>query len=454
MKINQDRDLTKGNPFILILSFSLSLIIGNLFQQLYIIVDSIVVGKNIGSLGIDAIGGTEWLIFLVNGFIIGLVQGFSVILGKKFGEKNEVAFDTYYKKAKLLCAILSILLVVILVSCSDFLLHIIGTKNVVFPYAKEYIVVTFLGIPFLIFYQLFASALRSRGNSRTHLVAMTISSISNIFLDILLISVLHMGIMGAALGTILSEGLVMIVCGYQMAKTRKAIFLPPTSSQSTQTSVVIKELIIVGLPMALQSVITAIGGLIVVNRINQFELDFLTGYTVANKIYGLLEIAASSYGLAIVAYVSQNLGAKNMKRVRSGVRASLIIGVITSLLCSAIMFFFDIPIMQLFLKSSDTTEKILGYGHDYLFIIALFFPLLYILYIIRATLQGLGNTIVPMISSFAQLLMRVSCAFFLTRFIGCSGIYFGEITAWLFADTILLVFYFHDLKKLLQGYTQ
>ncbi len=445
--MNRDRDLTKGNPFLLILSFSLSLIIGNVFQQLYIIVDSIVVGNNIGSLGIDAVGGTEWLIFLVNGFIIGLVQGFSVILGNKFGEKNEEAFDVYYRKARSLCVILSVVLVVILVSCSDILLRVIGTKQEVFPYAKTYILVIFLGTPFLIFYQLFAATLRSRGDSHTHLIAMTISSISNIVLDILFISVLHMGIIGAALGTILSEGFVMIMCGYQVAKTKRAISINLTSSQGYLTRMVIQELIVVGLPMALQSVITAIGGLIVVNRINQFELDFLTGYTVANKIYGLLEIAASTYGMAIVAYVSQNLGAKNFKRVRSGVRASLVIGIVTALLCSAVMFFFDKPIMKLFLKSGEATEGILGYGHAYLLVIATFFPLLYVLYILRASLQGMGNTIVPMISSFAQLIMRVFCAFVVTRYIGCAGIYYGEIFAWIFADLILLIAYIYYSGK-------
>lgn len=446
--MNKDRDLTIGNPFILIFSFSLSLIVGNIFQQLYIVVDSIIVGNNIGSLGINAIGGTEWLIFLVNGFVSGLVQGFSVILGNKFGEKNEYAFNVYYKKARELCAFLSIILVIVLVSFSEPLLHLIGTKQEVFPYAKTYVVVIFFGLPFLVFYQLFVATLRSRGNSRTYLIAMTISSICNIALDILFISVLHMGIIGAALGTILSECFVMIMCGYQVSKTKKDVQIIDTTVCAYQTGKVVRELTVVGLPMALQSVITAIGGLIVINRINHFELDFLTGYAVANKIYGLLEIAASSYGLAIVAFVSQNLGAKKYERVRSGVRVSLLIGLVTAMLCSCIMFTGGTSIIRVFLKSQDITESILGYGHDYLCVIASFFPLLYFLYIFRASLQGIGNTFIPMVSSFAQLIMRVFCALVVTRYIGCSGIYYGEISAWIFADMILLVTYFYEIKKM------
>ena len=212
--MSKDKNLTKGNPFKLIFTFAVSMMMGNVFQQLYTTVDNIIIGRTIGAIGIAAIGGIDWLIFLVNGFLIGLIQGFSVILGKRFGEKNEKSFENYYKKSRWLCFIISVVLVILLLSSSGLLLRLISTKEETFEYAKTYVNVIFAGIPFLVFYQFFAAVLRSRGNSRIHLMAMTVSSICNVILDLVFIRVMKMGIAGAALGTVISECLVMIICGY------------------------------------------------------------------------------------------------------------------------------------------------------------------------------------------------------------------------------------------------
>ncbi len=444
--MKKDSDLTVGNPFGLILSFSVSMMIGNVFQQLYTIVDSIIIGKRVGSLGLAAIGGTDWLIFLVNGFLIGLIQGFSVLLGNKYGEKNEQAFDYYYKKARVICIVISVLFVVLLLSFSGVLLSLISTKEEAFDYAQTYVNIIFGGIPFLVFYQFFAATLRSRGNSRIPLVAMTISSLCNIVLDILFICVFDLGIAGAALGTIMSEALVMVICGYHVLKNRKDKTENADSAYNKGSIRVYRELLVSGTPMALQSVITAIGGLIVISSVNQYDISFLTGYTIAGKIYALLEIAASSYGLAVVAYVSQNYGAKKFDRIHAGVRASLLIGITTAIMCSFIMIFFGVSAMKLFVDADSVTADVFRYGRDYLFVLGLFYSLLYVLYIVRAALQGTGNTLVPMISSFGQLVMRVTCARILTGIIGCRGIYYGEVGAWILADIILIGTYLYTVR--------
>lgn len=178
--------------------------------------------------------------------------------------------------------------------------------------------------------------------------------------------------------------------------------------------------------MAMQSFITSIGGLIVVNRINQYEISFLAGYTAAVKLYGLLEIAAASFSMAAAAYVSQNYGANKIVRIKQGVRASTIMGAAVALICSGIMVFGGNAILRLFIDNSVMMEQILGYGYQFLQILAVFFPFLYILYILRAVLQGMNNTFVPMLSSFAQLTMRLLCATILTRLIGCEAIFWGR----------------------------
>ena len=458
--MTKDTDLTTGSPFKLIFSFAASMMIGNVFQQLYTVVDSIIIGKKSGPIGLAAVGGTDWLIFLVNGFLIGLIQGFSVLLGNKSGEKNEKAFKHYYKKARLICIVIAISLVLILTAGSGLLLKIIGTKAEAFEYAKTYVEIIFLGIPFLVFYQFFAATLRSRGNSHILLAAMTVSSLCNIAFDYLFICVIHLGIAGAALGTILSECVVMVVCGYYLYKNRNTDLNESAdengdgkrednaSKEKVIEDGTCKKLLTVGLPMALQSVITAIGGLIVISNVNRYDIDFLTGYTIAGKIYALLEIAASSYGMAVVAYVSQNFGAKKYVRIRQGVRVSLLLGVATALICSFIMIFFGEKSMHLFVDAENISGRVFEYGKEYLLILGLFYPLLYILYIVRASLQGIGNTVVPMISSAGQLIMRVFCAVVVTRLIGCSGIYFGEIGAWVLADIILVVIYIREIRRM------
>jgi Na+-driven multidrug efflux pump len=301
-----------------------------------------------------------------------------------------------------------------------------------------------MGIPFLVFYQFFAATLRSRGNSHVPLIAMTVSSLCNIALDYLFICIFHRGIAGAALGTIMSECVVMIICGYSLYRS-DAIIRKVNADNSFKAQGAYKELVFIGLPMALQSVITAIGGLIVIRNVNNYDIDFLTGYTIAGKIYALLEIAASSYGMAVVAYVSQNHGAGHKARIRSGVRYSLALGVITALICSVIMIFFGEKGMSLFVENKNVSSDVFMYGREYLFVLGLFYPLLYILYIVRSALQGIGNTFVPMISSFGQLIMRVFCAVILTKFIGYSGIYYGEISAWILADLILIATYIYQM---------
>lgn len=445
--MRKDKDMTVGNPFRLIGMFSFSLIVGNLFQQLYTFVDTIIIGKKIGTLGLAAVGGTEWLIFLVNGVVIGLVQGFCILLGNSYGEGNERGFETYYTKAKKICFVLAIGLPVFFFLVSGVILRLLGTKDEVYAMAQEYIYVIFLGIPFLVFYQLFSGALRSRGNSRIPLLAMTISSLCNIVLDILFVNVLEFGIMGAALGTIVSECVVMLFCGYYFYAEKRNVDKRITVENE---KIVAIKLIQMGIPMALQSVITSIGGLIVVNRINQYDITFLAGYTAAVKLYGLLEIAASSFGLAVVAYVAQNYGAGKMCRIKKGVRASLFMGTVVAIICSCVMVLCGHDILRLFVEVSDTTEKILAYGCRFLRILAVFFPFLYFLYILRAALQGMNHTVVPMLSSFAQLIMRLLCAIALTRFIGSDGIFWGEVSAWILADMILFGVYAYQIQAVLR----
>lgn len=201
------------------------------------------------------------------------------------------------------------------------------------------------------------------------------------------------------------------------------------------------EQIKLGIPMGFQNVITAVGGLMVQSAVNGFGILFIAGYTAANKLYGLLEIAASSYGYGISTYTAQNIGAGKKERVRAGLASALKIGCITAALMSLIMVIGGKQILGLFIKAEQgTAEAALSAGYHFLCVLAVFFPFLYILYILRACIQGMGNSVIPMLSSLIQVFMRIVCALWLTRIIGNTGVYWGEVAAWLGADVFLLFF--------------
>ena len=203
-----------------------------------------------------------------------------------------------------------------------------------------------------------------------------------------------------------------------------------------------REMMLLGVPMGLQNMITAFGGMIVQSIINSFGVIFIAGFTAANKLYGLLESAASSYGYGIASFAGQNKGAGLYQRIHQGFKEASALGIMTAYLMSAVMFFFGKSIMRCFVTgATETIEKMLIIGYEFLVILAIFFPLLYLLYIWRACIQGMGNTIVPMLSSIVQLIMRMLCAILMTKVIGYRGIFWGEVFAWLGADVLLFIAY-------------
>ncbi len=249
-----------------------------------------------------------------------------------------------------------------------------------------------------------------------------------------------------ALATVVAQVISMLICLYRL---RGYAVLSFESGERNFDYKICREQLKLGVPMGIQNIITSIGGLVVQSVVNGFGVIFIAAYTAATKLYGLLETAASSYSYAVSTYVGQNYGAKEIKRVRLGLKAASGIGIITALLMSVVMLFGGKEILNLFIGGEiENTKKAIEIGYQYLKILAVFFPLLYLLYIWRACLQGLGNTVLPMLSSFMQLFMRVVCALVLTGYIGQQGVFWGEIFAWLAADLFLAVCYFRIMKKL------
>ena len=442
----QTKDMTTGSPAGLILRFALPLMLGNVFQQFYTFVDTMGVGQALGVKALAALGAAEWLTFLMFGLVQGLVQGFSLVMARQFGAGD----DKGLKKAVAGAVWLSLGAAVLFTALGQLMLRpvllLLRTPTEIIDLTLIYLRILYASLPVAFAYNLLAALLRALGNSKTPLQAMTLSSFCNIALDLLFVFGFGWGIQGAAAATVLAQLLAACFC---FVKLRGSGLFSLGNKEYYPDRDVIKEQLKLGLPMGLQNMITAMGGLIVQSVINGFGVLFIAGYTAANKLYGLLEIAASSYGYAMSTYSGQNMGAARYDRIGKGLRAANLIGAATALLMSAIMVFFGKPVLGCFLTGdSVTVEGAMRIGYHFLLVLALFFPFLYILYVTRSCIQGMGNSLLPMISSIVQLVMRTGCALLLPALIGESGVFYGEVCAWLGADLLLAFSYFYCMKKL------
>ena len=442
----QTKDMTTGSPAGLILRFALPLMLGNVFQQFYTFVDTMVVGQALGVKALAALGAAEWLTFLMFGLVQGLVQGFSLVMARQFGAGD----DKGLKKAVAGAVWLSLGAAVLFTALGQLMLRpvllLLRTPAEIIDLTLIYLRILYASLPVAFAYNLLAALLRALGNSKTPLQAMTLSSFCNIALDLLFVFGFGWGIQGAAAATVLAQLLAACFC---FVKLRGSGLFSLGNKEYYPDRDVIKEQLKLGLPMGLQNMITAMGGLIVQSVINGFGVLFIAGYTAANKLYGLLEIAASSYGYAMSTYSGQNMGAARYDRIGKGLRAANLIGAATALLMSAIMVFFGKPVLGCFLTGdSVTVEGAMRIGYHFLLVLAVFFPFLYILYVTRSCIQGMGNSLLPMISSIVQLVMRTGCALLLPALIGESGVFYGEVCAWLGADLLLAFSYFYCMKTL------
>ena len=442
----QTKDMTNGSPAGLILRFALPLMLGNVFQQFYTFVDTMVVGQALGVKALAALGAAEWLTFLMFGLVQGLVQGFSLVMARQFGAGD----DKGLKKAVAGAVWLSLGAAVLFTALGQLMLRpvllLLRTPTEIIALTLIYLRILYASLPVAFAYNLLAALLRALGNSKTPLQAMTLSSFCNIALDLLFVFGFGWGIQGAAAATVLAQILAACFC---CVKLRGSGLFSLGNKEYYPDRDVIREQLKLGLPMGLQNMITAMGGLIVQSVINGFGVLFIAGYTAANKLYGLLEIAASSYGYAMSTYSGQNMGAARYDRIGKGLRAANLIGAATALLMSAIMVFLGKPVLGCFLTGdSVTVEGAMRIGYYFLLVLAVFFPFLYILYVTRSCIQGMGNSLLPMISSIVQLVMRTGCALLLPALIGESGVFYGEVCAWLGADLLLAFSYFYCMKKL------
>lgn len=440
------KNMTTGSPLKLIVTFALPLMVGNIFQQLYTVVDTMVVGKALGVDALAALGATDWLYWMLLGMIQGVTQGFGILMAREFGARQFEQLRCVVGSSTVLAGTAGLVFLIIGQLITRPVLILMHTPKEILEWAVLYLRIMFLGIPIVMAYNFLASILRSLGDGRTPLNAMIVAALSNIGLDLLFVLGFRWGIAGAAAATLIAQGISCIYCLY---KIRKIEFLVMKREHFTVKAAMAGRLLSLGSPMAAQNAIIGLGGMIITSVVNGYGVAFIGGFTASNKLYGILEIAATSYGYAMITYVGQNLGAGKIPRIRSGMKWAVVIALITSVLIASVMLYFGEAIVGSFI--SGTPQEVLDatrIGRQYLAIMSMCLPVLYILHVTRSAVQGMGNTVLPMVSGIAEFVMRTGGVLILPMLMGEEGIFIAEVSAWLGADLILVPSYFLTLRKI------
>lgn len=440
------KTMTEGQPMKLIFAFSLPLMFGNMFQQFYTVVDTMVVGQALGVGALAALGAADWLNWMVLGMIQGISQGFAILMAFEFGAGDYKKLRQVILSSALLACGGSVLMLFIMQAAARPVLELLRTPEEIIGQSLLYLRIMFWGIPIVMAYNVLASILRAMGDGKTPLQAMVVASAVNIGLDLLFVLQFQWGIGGAAAATLIAQACSGLYC---VRSLLRITILKFERQDFKPEWYLYRKLMVLGLPMAFQNGIIAVGGMIVQSVVNGFGVLFIAGFTATNKLYGLLEIAATSYGYAMTTYVGQNLGARKIKRIRQGVRAGLVLAMITSAVIAAAMLVFGRVILGWFITGTpEEAAMALDIAYHYLAIMSVCLPILYLLHVVRSSIQGMGDTVLPMLSGVVEFLMRTGAALILPLAMGQEGIFYAEILAWLGADVVLVASYFVKIKSL------
>ncbi len=439
-------DLTNGRPLKLIFLYSLPIILGNIFQTFYSAADTAIVGRFAGLERLAAVGATGSLSFFIFGFLYGLTGGFSITIAQRRGAQDWEGLRKAEAHAVMLTAALVVLVTAVSVPLTRPMLGLMNTPEDIMDHAVSYLSVIFAGTVFSATYNLAASILRAVGDSRTPLYFLIFSSLLNIGLDILFIVPLHMDVAGAAIATILSQGVSGLLCvvyafrRYPELRLRKEDF--------RLDGRMIGDMLRLGLPMALQSSITAAGMIILQSALNGFGSTYVAGYTAANKVESFVTMPGFALSTTMANFAGQNIGARKYGRVRAGVRCGCWIILVWSTVSALFCALLGMPVMSLFVTGEpEAVKATLEAGQIFLTILAWFFLPFNALFIFRSTLQGVGKSIYTLVGGIIELVMRVLVAFFLPGLLGFAGVCLAGPAAWIGADIVLIIAYFYEIRK-------
>lgn len=440
------RDLTKGSPAKLILMFTVPLLIGNVFQQFYNMVDMIIVGQTLGKNALAAVGATGSLTFLIIGFAQGLTAGLAIITAQRYGAKDYRGLKKSFAASVVISLIVTIVLTVLSLVFIHPMLQLMQTPPEIIDQAQTFISIILLGIFASMSFNLLSNVIRVLGDSRTPLFFLIIAVIINVVLDLIFIILFGMGVEGAAIATVIAQVSSSVLCLVYIKK--KIPLLQLRKKDFSFDKEEIRVHLNAALPMAFQSSIIAIGAIVLQAALNSLGTDVVAAQAAASRIDQFANQPMMSFGIAMATFSAQNYGAKEYGRILKGVKQTLMMSIGFSLVAGATVIFFGHSLMKLFVSSSET--RVFELAQTYFNINGSLYWILAILFILRYTLQGLGQSKIPTIAGMMELLMRSFAAIILTGMLGYAGAAAASPLAWAGSVAVLLYSYLRSMKQLKQ----
>lgn len=440
------RTLTKGNPLKLVFFFTIPLLIGNLFQQLYSFMDALIVGRTIGKDALAAVGATSSINFLIIGFAQGLTAGLSVLTAQAYGARDERGVRKSFGTSVWISAAIALVLTIVAVAMTRPMLVLMQTPPAILEDSIAFVRVIFYGIFASMAFNLLSNMMRALGDSRTPLIFLIIATVINIILEFTFILGFHMGVAGAGWATVTAQVISALLCWWYIK--RRIPLLNIHKEDLVIDWSAIKHHVVVGMPMGFSMSIIAIGSIILQVMLNTLGTDAVAAYTAAGRIDQIATLPASSFGVTMATYAAQNLGAREYGRIRRGVHQTLLLNVGISAVFGALIIVFSKPLVNLFLGPNQPAVTALA--QTYFHFNASMYWLLAILFTMRNLLQGLGHTLVPTVAGLFELMMRAFAGIILVSHLGFTGAAMANPLAWAGSVFVLVNMYIRTMRKIRQ----
>ena len=438
------KDMTEGKPLKLILRFAIPLIFGGLLQQLYAIVDTVVVGQLIGSQALAAIGSVGSIGSFILGFCIALCEGFAIPVAQQFGAKNYSSMRRFIANSAWLCIIFSTVITALSLLFCRTILTMMNTPQDIFADAYIYIFIYLANIPAMILYNMSAGIIRALGDSRTPLIFLAISSVINIVLDIVFVTCLDGGVAGTAYATMIAQIVSAIGCFLYMRKNYDILHME--KEERHFDSHLAGILCGVGIPMGLQCSITSIGSIILQTAINSLGTIYISAITASSRLYNVFLSPLGSLSSTMATFGGQNVGAGGLKRVNQGLFICLSLGAAYSVLVLLLFIFFSPQLLSVFVDTAEA--ELIANARLYLIANAAFFFAVTVLMTLRSLVQALGFSHYAVFCGVFELIARLVIAWLFIPMFGYIAVCFANPLAWTLASLFLIPVYLHCMKIL------
>ena len=430
------QDFTSGNEGKLIFKFAAPMLIGNIFQQLFIVVDSIIVGKYIGKEALAAVGASFPIIFIMLSMIIGLVMGTTVVISQYFGAKDMVrvkrAIDTMY----ICSAVIGVITTIVGILISEPILRLIDLPEELVPQAALYLKIYLSGILIFFGFNGTSAVLRGLGDSKTPLYFIIIASVANIILVILFVGIFRWGVGGAASATLIANAIAFGLAIWWLNRTHKLINI--SIKRLNFDKEIFRQSLRIGLPTSVQQMLVALGGVALINIVNKFGTEVIAGFSVASRLDSLATVPAMSFSQALSAFVGQNIGAKKTERIRAGLIATIKMSGLVTIITTLFIITCGHIIMSMFTNDLE----VIRIGKQYLTVVSIFYPAFTMMFIYNGVTRGAGDTLMPMIFSLISLwLIRIPFAWYFSLKFGVQGIWWAIPAGWMIGCMLSYLYY-------------